>query len=85
MKIKDKILSKTSEETKKKVRDIANKLVMKQETLEEHNYLQGFINQFEEEGKHQELSNYDWTVSRFLKWMKLNNFKIIRYESNIRI
>ncbi len=30
-----KILSETSEETKQKVRDIANKLVMKQETLEE--------------------------------------------------
>jgi hypothetical protein len=35
MKIKDKILSETSEETKQKVRDIANKLVMKQETLAE--------------------------------------------------
>jgi hypothetical protein len=50
----------------------------KQETLEEHNYLQGFINQFEEEGEHQELSNEDWTVSQFLKWLKLNNFKIIK-------
>jgi hypothetical protein len=51
----------------------------KQETtLEEHNYLQGFINQFEEEGEHQELSNDDWTVSRFLEWMKLNNFKIVK-------
>jgi hypothetical protein len=44
MKIKDKILSETSEETKQRVRDTANKLVMKQETLEEaaeyyaHNY-----------------------------------------------
>ena len=35
MKIKDKILSETSEETKQRVRDTANKLVMKQETLEE--------------------------------------------------
>jgi len=49
-----------------------------QETLEEHNYLQGFINQFEEGGEHKELSNDDWTVSEFLKWMKLNNFKIIK-------
>jgi len=32
---KDKILSETSEETKQKIRDNANKLVMKQETLEE--------------------------------------------------
>ena len=51
---------------------------MKQETLEEHNYLQGFINQFEEEGEHQELSNDDWTVLRFLEWMKLNNFEIVK-------
>jgi hypothetical protein len=54
---------------------------MTQETLEEHNYLQGFINQFEEEGEHQELSNDDWTVSQFLKWMKLNSFKIIKNET----
>ena len=45
---------------------------------QEHDYLQGFINQFEEEGEHQELSNDDWTVSRFLEWMKLNNFKIVK-------
>ena len=35
MKIKDKILSETSEEVKQRVRDTANKLVMKQETLKE--------------------------------------------------
>ena len=35
MKIKDKILSETSEEVKQRVRDTANKLVMKQETLED--------------------------------------------------
>ena len=35
MKIKDKILSETSEEVKQRVRDTANKLVMKTETLEE--------------------------------------------------
>jgi hypothetical protein len=35
MKIKDKILSETSEETKQKIIDNANKLVMKQETLSE--------------------------------------------------
>ena len=35
MKIKDKILPETSEEVKQRVRDTANKLVMKQETLEE--------------------------------------------------
>jgi hypothetical protein len=45
---------------------------------EEHNYLQGFINQFEEEGKHQELSNEDCTVSQFLKWLELNKFSIVK-------
>ncbi len=35
MKIKDKILSETSEEIKQRVRDTANKLVVEQETLEE--------------------------------------------------
>jgi hypothetical protein len=53
----------------------------KQETLEKYNYLQGFINQFEEEGEHQELSNDDWTVSQFLKWMKINNFIIVKDEN----
>jgi len=53
----------------------------KQETLEEHNYLQGFINQFEEGGEHQEISNDDWTVSQFLKWMKINNFIIVKDEN----
>ena len=47
---------------------------------QEHNYIQGFINQFEEKGEFQELSNDDWTVSQFLKWMKLNNFKIVKNE-----
>ena len=44
MKIKDKILSETSEEVKQRVRDTANKLVMKQETLEEtaENYVDSF-------------------------------------------
>jgi hypothetical protein len=51
---------------------------------QEHDYLQGFINQFEEEGEHQELSNDDWTVSQFLEWLKLNNYKIIKNEHNSR-
>jgi len=52
--------------------------LIKEETLEEVDYLQGFINQFEENGEHQELSNDDWTVSQFLTWLKLNNYKIIK-------
>jgi hypothetical protein len=53
----------------------------KPETLEEVDYLQGFINQFEENGELQELSNDDWTVSQFLEWLKLNNYKIIKNET----
>jgi hypothetical protein len=61
-----------------------------QEYLQKHNqkrineqidYLQGFIDQFEEEGAYQELSNDDWTVSQFLEWLKLNNYKIIKNET----
>ena len=50
---KDRILSETSEETKQRVRDTANKLVMKQETLEEAtnnyvNYCAGNISEDED-------------------------------------
>ena len=45
---------------------------------EPHNLLPGFINQFEEGGEYQELTNEDWSVSQFLKWLKSNNFKIIK-------
>jgi hypothetical protein len=45
---------------------------------EPHNLLLGFINQFEEGGEYQELTNEDWSVSQFLKWLKSNNFKIIK-------
>jgi hypothetical protein len=55
--------------------------LIKKEPFKEVNYLQGFINQFEEEGAYQELSNDDWTVSRFLEWLKLNNYKIIKNET----
>lgn len=43
-----------------------------------HNYLPGFINQFEEGGEHQELRNEDWSVSQFLKWLELNKFSIVK-------
>jgi hypothetical protein len=73
---KDRILSETSEEIKQRVRETANKLVMKQETLEEHNYLQGFIKQFDpNEG---EINGEDWTAVHFLRWLGLNKFKIIK-------
>ncbi len=51
--------------------------------MEDHNYLQGFINQFEEGGEHQELRNEDWTVSQFLKWLKSNDFVIAKDEEQL--
>ena len=61
------------------------KLENKQETTteEEHNYLQGFIDQFEENGERQELSNADWNVSGFLEWLKHNNFKLVKRNYEI--
>lgn len=38
-------------------------------------FLDGFIRQFNEE-----LSDKDWTVSEWLKWLKLNNFKIVKND-----
>ena len=45
---------------------------------QKHSYLQGFINQFEEGHELQELSNNEWTVSHFLKWLQVNDFEIIK-------
>jgi len=39
-------------------------------------FLDSFIRQFKEE-----LSDEDWTVSRWLDWLKLNNFKIVRNDT----
>lgn len=38
-------------------------------------YLHGFINQFGEE-----ISDDDWSVSQFLRWLQLNNFKIVKED-----
>jgi hypothetical protein len=46
--------------------------------MDSENKLKFFINQFEEGGEHQELSNDDWTVLSFLKWLEINNFEIIK-------
>ena len=42
-----------------------------EEIEDENDFLDGFIRQFKEE-----LSDKDWTVSEWLEWLKLNNFKI---------
>ena len=41
-----------------------------------HNYLPGFINQFDP--KEGELIAENWTVIQFLKWLELNNFHIVK-------
>ncbi len=42
----------------------------------EIDYLDGFIKQFDVNNNDHELSDDDWKVSDFLKWLKINNFKI---------
>jgi hypothetical protein len=41
----------------------------------EHNYLQGFINQFQEE-----LDPEEWDALLFLEWLDLNGYKIVKEE-----
>ena len=45
----------------------------------EHDYLQGFIDQFGD-GPLGELDPNKWTALDFLGWLKLNNYKIIKDE-----
>ena len=51
--------------------------------MDSENKLKFFINQFEEGHELQELSNDDWTVSSFLKWLEINNFEIIKSKKKI--
>jgi hypothetical protein len=46
--------------------------------LKNHNYLPGFINQFDPEVG--ELDENNWTAREFLKWLELNKFKITKHE-----
>lgn len=41
-----------------------------------HNFLPGFIHQFDSENG--ELNDEEWSATRFLKWLELNEFKIIK-------
>ena len=41
-----------------------------------HNYLPGFIKQFDPEKG--ELIAENWTAIQFLKWLELNNFHIVK-------
>jgi len=44
---------------------------------EEHSYLQGFIDQFDD-GELGELDSNEWDALQFLEWLKLNNYEIIK-------
>lgn len=56
-------------------RDQVDTIFSKQSTTN-HNFLPGFINQFDPENG--ELNDEEWSASRFLKWLELNEFKIIK-------
>lgn len=43
-------------------------------------FLPNLINNFDENHQLNELSNDDWTVSGFLKWLTLNDFKIVKCQ-----
>ena len=47
------------------------------EQIHDQDYLQGFIDQFGD-GELGELSPKEWDALAFLKWLKLNNFEIIK-------
>jgi hypothetical protein len=47
------------------------------ERMYSQDYLQGFIDQFGD-GELGELSPKEWDALAFLKWLKLNNFEIIK-------
>lgn len=46
---------------------------------EQYNYLPGFIDQFGD-GPLGELNPDDWDALRFLLWLQINNFKIIKND-----
>lgn len=45
-----------------------------------HDYTRDFINQFTDGHLLNELSDKEWTVSRFLLWLEANNFKITKHN-----
>jgi len=47
-----------------------------------HDYLPGFIDQFGD-GPLGELNPDDWDALQFLRWLKLNNYKIIKNGGEI--
>jgi hypothetical protein len=48
---------------------------------EEPNYLDGFIQQFSD-GPLGELDPKEWNTLEFLKWLEINNYKIIKNVNN---
>jgi hypothetical protein len=47
----------------------------------EYNYLPGFINQFGD-GPLGELDPEEWGALEFLRWLEINNYKIIKTNKN---
>ena len=57
-------------------RDIDDQLFNREPNQEQHNFLPGFIKQFDpNEG---EINGEEWTAVHFLKWLELNKFKIVK-------
>jgi hypothetical protein len=49
----------------------------------EYNYLPGFIDQFGD-GPLGELDPEEWDALQFLRWLELNNYKIIKNDNKRR-
>lgn len=60
-------------------RDIDDTFFNKEPKQEQHNFLPGFIKQYDP--KEGEINGEEWTVIQFLKWLELNQFKIIKDET----
>ena len=49
----------------------------------EHNYLPGFIEQFGD-GPLGELNPDDWDALQFLRWLEINNYKVVKNDNKRR-
>ena len=49
----------------------------------EYNYLPGFINQFGD-GPLGELDPEEWGALEFLRWLEINNYKVVKNDNKRR-
>lgn len=57
-------------------KDIDDQLFNREPKQEQHDYLPGFVKQFDPiEG---EINGEEWTAVQFLKWLELNKYKIVK-------